>query len=123
MIDFVVVSSDLRPYVLDTRVKRGAELSIDHHLVVSWLHWWGRMPIRPGRPKRVVRVCWERLSESPVRRSFNSHLRQRFNHVLGEVGDIESEWAMFSASIVEAADRSCGHKVVGACRGGNRFRG
>ncbi|KAI3364616.1 hypothetical protein L3Q82_011395 [Scortum barcoo] len=35
MIDFVVVSSDLRPYVLDTRVKRGAELSTDHHLV-----WW-----------------------------------------------------------------------------------
>ncbi|KAI3377438.1 hypothetical protein L3Q82_008416 [Scortum barcoo] len=34
MIDFVVVSSDLRPYVLDTRVKRGAELSTDHHLVV-----------------------------------------------------------------------------------------
>uniref|UniRef100_A0A8C4SWR2 Endonuclease/exonuclease/phosphatase domain-containing protein n=1 Tax=Erpetoichthys calabaricus TaxID=27687 RepID=A0A8C4SWR2_ERPCA len=37
MIDFVVVSSDLRPHVLDTRVKRGAELSTDHHLVVSWL--------------------------------------------------------------------------------------
>ncbi|KAI3366039.1 hypothetical protein L3Q82_009866 [Scortum barcoo] len=33
MINFVVVSSDLRPYVLDTRVKRGAELSTDHHLV------------------------------------------------------------------------------------------
>ncbi|KAK3544363.1 hypothetical protein QTP86_009740 [Hemibagrus guttatus] len=29
----VVVSSDLRPHVLDTRVKRGAELSTDHHLV------------------------------------------------------------------------------------------
>ena len=27
MIEFVVVSSDLRPYVLDTRVKRGSELS------------------------------------------------------------------------------------------------
>ncbi|KAK3527969.1 hypothetical protein QTP86_013084 [Hemibagrus guttatus] len=35
MIDLVVVSSDLRPHVLDTRVKRGAELSTDHHLV-----WW-----------------------------------------------------------------------------------
>ncbi|KAK0137434.1 Craniofacial development protein 2 [Merluccius polli] len=35
MIDFVVVSSDLRPHVLDTRAKRGAELSTDHHLVVS----------------------------------------------------------------------------------------
>ena len=119
MIDFVIVSSDLRPYVLDTRVKRGAELSTDHYLVVSWLRWWGRMPVRPGRPKRVVRVCWERLAESPVRRSFNSHLRQNFEHIPGEVGDIESEWTMFRSSIVEAAYLSCGRKVVGACRGGN----
>ncbi|TWW77402.1 putative RNA-directed DNA polymerase from transposon BS [Takifugu flavidus] len=47
MIDFVVVSLDLRPHVLDTRVKRGSELSTDHHLVVSWLRWWGRMPDSP----------------------------------------------------------------------------
>uniref|UniRef100_A0A8C6KS93 Endonuclease/exonuclease/phosphatase domain-containing protein n=1 Tax=Nothobranchius furzeri TaxID=105023 RepID=A0A8C6KS93_NOTFU len=119
MIDFVVVSSDLRPHVLDTRVKRGAELSTDHYLVVSWLRWWGRMPVRPGRPKRIARVCWERLAESPVRRSFNSHLRQNFQNVPGEAGDIESEWTLFRASIVEAADRSCGRRIVGACRGGN----
>uniref|UniRef100_A0A3B4UH58 Reverse transcriptase domain-containing protein n=1 Tax=Seriola dumerili TaxID=41447 RepID=A0A3B4UH58_SERDU len=37
MIDFVVVLSDLRPHVLDTRVKRGAELSTDHHLAMSWI--------------------------------------------------------------------------------------
>ncbi|KAI3377201.1 hypothetical protein L3Q82_009116 [Scortum barcoo] len=54
MIDFVVVSSDLRPYVLDTRVKRGAELSTDHHLVVSWLRWQRRKLDRPGRPKRML---------------------------------------------------------------------
>ncbi|TWW74534.1 hypothetical protein D4764_14G0005370, partial [Takifugu flavidus] len=119
MIDFVVVSLDLWPHVLDTRVKRGAELSTDHHLVVSWLQWWGRMPDRPGRPKRIVRVCWEGLAESPVRRSFNSHIRESFDHVPGEVGDIESEWTMFRASIVEAADQCCGRKVVGVCRGGN----
>ena len=35
------------------------------------------------------------------------------------MGDIESEWAMFRTSIVEAADRSCGCQVVGACCGGN----
>ncbi|KAK0139279.1 LINE-1 reverse transcriptase [Merluccius polli] len=119
MIDFVVVSLDLRPHVLDTWAKRGAKLSTDHHLVVSWLQWWGRMPVRPGRPKRIVRVCWEHLAESPVRESFNSHLRESFDHVPGEAGDIESEWAMFCASIVKAADRSCGRKVVGACHGGN----
>ncbi|TWW76609.1 hypothetical protein D4764_13G0012710 [Takifugu flavidus] len=103
MIDFVVVSSDLRPHVLDTRVKRGAELSTDHQMV-------GKDSGQSGRPKRVVRVCWERLAESPVRRSFNSHLRESFDRVPGEAG---------AASIVEVADRCCSHKVVGACHGGN----
>uniref|UniRef100_A0A8C6LI15 Endonuclease/exonuclease/phosphatase domain-containing protein n=1 Tax=Nothobranchius furzeri TaxID=105023 RepID=A0A8C6LI15_NOTFU len=119
MIDFVVVSSDLRLHVLDTRVKRGAELSTDHYLLVSWLRWWRRMPVRPGRPKRIVRVCWERLAKSPVRKSFNFHLRQNFQNVPGEAGDIESEWTLFRDSIVEAADRSCGRRIIGACRGGN----
>ncbi|XP_054643965.1 uncharacterized protein LOC129188028 [Dunckerocampus dactyliophorus] len=118
MNDFVVVSSDLRPHVLDTRVKRGAQLSTDHHLVMSWIRWRGRMPDRPGRPKRVVRVCWERLAESPVRRVFSSHLRQSFSCIPGEDEDIESEWALFRASIAEAANRSCGRKVVSASRGG-----
>jgi hypothetical protein len=119
MIDFVVVSSDLRPRVSDTRVKRGAELSTDHHLVVSWIRWQGRKPVRPGRPKRVVRVCWERLVDPSVSRVFNSHLRTSFSRIPREVGDMESEWTMFSSSIVDAAVRSCGRKVSGACRGGN----
>uniref|UniRef100_A0A671UIZ1 Endonuclease/exonuclease/phosphatase domain-containing protein n=1 Tax=Sparus aurata TaxID=8175 RepID=A0A671UIZ1_SPAAU len=119
MIDFVVMSSDLRPYVLDTRVKRGAELSTDHHLVVSWIRWRGRKPDRPGRPKRIVRVCWERLAEPSAREIFNSHLRESFDQIPREAGDIESEWTMFSTSIVDAAVRSCGRKVSGACRGGN----
>ncbi|KAI3356703.1 hypothetical protein L3Q82_003389 [Scortum barcoo] len=119
MIDFVVVSSDLRPYVLDTRIKRGAELSTDHHLVVSWIRWQRRKLDRPGRPKRIVRVCWERLAEPSVREVFNSHLRKSFSQIPREAGDIESEWTMFSAFIVDAAVRSCGRKVSGACRGGN----
>ncbi len=117
MTDFVVISSDLRPYVLDTRVRRGAELSTDHHLVVSWIRWWGRKLDRLRRPKCTVRVCWERLAESPVREIFNSHLRWSFDRIPRESGDIESEWTMFSTSIVDAATRSCDRKVSGACRG------
>ncbi len=119
MIDFVVVSSDLRPYVLDTRVRRGAELSTDNHLVVSWIRWWGRKLDRLGRPKCTVRVYWERLAESPIREIFNCHLRQSFDRIPRESGDIESEWTMFSTSIVDAAALSCGHKVSGACHGSN----
>ena len=69
MIDFVIVSSDLRPYILDTRVKRGAELSTDHHLVASWVRW--KLLDRPGKPKRVVQVNWECLDEAPVRKTLH----------------------------------------------------
>lgn len=55
MIDFVVTSSDLW-YVLDTQVKRGAELSADHHLVATWIRGWGRLTDGPGKPKHAVRV-------------------------------------------------------------------
>ncbi|XP_077956447.1 uncharacterized protein LOC120824534 [Gasterosteus aculeatus] len=119
IIDFVIVSSDLRPHVLDTRVKRGAELSTDHHLVVSWVRGWGKTRDRPGNPKRVVRVNWERLEEAPVQKIFNSHLRRSFSHIPVEVGDIEPEWSMFKTSIAEAAAVSCGLKVLDASRGGN----
>lgn len=62
MIDFVVISSDLRQYVLDTRV------------------------------------------------STESHLWKNFSCTSGRLGT--SEWAMFKASIVEAATRSCGQKAT-----------
>ena len=39
-------------------MKRGAELSTDQHLVVSWIHWQGRKLDRPGRPKHIVRRAW-----------------------------------------------------------------
>uniref|UniRef100_A0AAV2LWB4 Endonuclease/exonuclease/phosphatase domain-containing protein n=1 Tax=Knipowitschia caucasica TaxID=637954 RepID=A0AAV2LWB4_KNICA len=88
-------------------------------VVVSWMRWQGKKPVRPGRPKRIVRVCWERLAEPPVRRTFNSHLRESFSQVPAEEGDMESEWTMFSASIADAAARNCGRKVSGAGPGGN----
>ena len=119
MIDFVIVSSDLKPCVLDTRVKRGAELSTDHHLVVSWFRWRVKPRDRPGKPKRVVRVNWERLEEEPVQRDFNSHLLQSFSSIPVEVGDIEHEWSVFKTSLAEAAAKSCGLRALGTSRGGN----
>ncbi|KAK3516227.1 hypothetical protein QTP70_006372 [Hemibagrus guttatus] len=63
------------------------------------------MPDRLGRPKRIVRVCWERLADPSVWRVFNSHLREIFNQIPREVGDIESEWTMFFSCIFKKGDR------------------
>ena len=67
MIDFVVVSSELRLYVLDTQAKRGAELSPAGGE-------FDPLAGEEARPKQVGRVCWECLAEDPVKMVFNSHL-------------------------------------------------
>lgn len=85
IIYWVVVSADLLPFVLDTWVKREAELSSDHHVVVSWTIWQGRKLDRPGRSKWTGRFYWERLFEDPVRMVFSTHLRKSFD-ILGVAG-------------------------------------
>lgn len=74
---------------------------------------------QPDIPNDIVKVSWEHLAVSPVRRSFNSHLLPPFAHIQGEAGDNESQRTMFCTSIIKAADQSCGLKVVGAYHGGN----
>ena len=39
------------------------------------------------------------LLQSPVRKSFNSHLQESFNHVPVAVGDIEIEWTMLPVAV------------------------
>ena len=91
-------------------------------LITTW--WWVGCDGGGGCRSDLAdpNVLWGSAGnvwQSLLSESFNSHLRESFDHVPGEAGDIESKWAMLRTSIVKAADRSCGHKVVGACHGGN----
>ena len=54
----------------------------------------------PDRPERVVKVNWE-----PVNEIFNTHIVESFLHVLGEVGDMGSEWAMFRVSMTNNTEK------------------
>lgn len=52
------------------------------------------------------------LVEESVRKIFNSHLRKNFKHIQAEERYIESEWAIFHASIAEAPTLTCGCNVA-----------
>ena len=84
MIDFVVMLSDLRPDVLETWVKKRADLLTNHHLVGSWLWWLGRMPVDPTDPKM--------LGGSAARRRLNSHLRCCGCKVVGACRGTPNHW-------------------------------
>lgn len=97
-----------------TQVKRGADLSTNHHLVLSWIR-------KSGRPKPIVRVCWELMAEPSAREVFNSHIQKIFSQIPREAGDIESKWTTFSASITDVAALSCGSNFFGARHGGKFY--
>lgn len=66
---------------------------------------------------RQAQTHWESLLRTTswaLSVFFNFHLRENNYKILEEVWDIESEWTLFSTSMVDAAVRSCGHKMVPA---------
>ena len=70
--DFCIISSDLFSEVLDIRVKREAELSTDHHLVVCSLRiskpWLNRKSLRSNV---VYKIKWEALVDRDVNNSLH----------------------------------------------------
>lgn len=87
MIDYIVVSSDLWPYVRDTRVKRG-----EHHLKMNSIRRQGRLLDNVENPENMFQP---------------SPLEQIFLHP-GDVEDTKSEWTVFKASIAKEAVKRCG---------------
>ena len=76
LIDFCVVSSDLFSDVLDVRVKRGAELLTDHHLVLCSLRLSKPWPSkRSNRSSVTYRIKWEALEDKEVRKQFASSIQ------------------------------------------------
>ena len=111
LIDFFIVSSDLFSDVLDVRVKRGAELSTDHHLVVCSLRLLKPWPNRrSNRPSVTYRIKWEALEDKEVRKQFVSTISSKFRQLPDVSEDIEKEWLLFTSTIILSAAESCERK-------------
>ena len=111
LIDFCIVSSDLLSDVLDVRVKRGAELSTDHHLVVCSLRLSKSWPNkRSNRSSVTQRIKWETLADKEVRKQFAPSISSKFRQLLDVSEDIEKEWLLFRSAIISSAAESCGRK-------------
>ena len=81
-INFCIVSSDLFSDVLDVLVKRGVELSTDHHLVVCSLRLSKPRPNRKlNRSFVTYWIKWEALEDKEVRKQFTSSISSKFRKV------------------------------------------
>ena len=79
IIDFCNVSVDLFSSVVDVRVKRGAKLSTDHHLVVCILRGLNHPRTRKQfRARRAYRIKLELPADKKVRHIFVSKVASLF---------------------------------------------
>ena len=91
--DFCIVSADLFSTVSNVRVKRGVELSTDHHLDVCTLK-----PLRKRkifRPRETYRIKWESLADIEERTAFAGNIASKFKEHPASTYDIETEWRLF----------------------------
>ena len=92
IIDFCIVSANLFSSVVDVCVKRGAELSTDHHLVVCILRGLNHPRTRKQfRAQRAYRVKWELLVNKKVRHTFASKVASLFRELHEYIEDIKTE--------------------------------
>ena len=113
LIDFIITSDNVRHTVMDVRVKRGAELATDHHLVVSTLDLSSNEPLRKIKPKNNHRIKWEALPEEETRQNFEKKIDQRYSQLSPTATDIESKWNTFKTTLINVATTTCGVKCVG----------
>ena len=119
VIDFCIVSADLFSTVSDVRVKKGAELSTDDHLVVFTLK--ALKPLKKRKtfqPRETYRIKWESLADKEVRTAFADNMASKFKELPPSTEDIETEWCLFRTAVITSATgiNCCGRKRVGGRR-------
>ena len=91
IIDFCIASADLFSSVVDVHVKRGAELSTDHHLVVCILRGLNHSRTRKRfREQRAYRLKWELLADKKVRHTYASKVASLFRKLPDYIEDVET---------------------------------
>ena len=113
IIDFCIVSVDLLSSVVNVCVKRRAELSTNHYLVICILRGLNHSRTRKRfRARRVYRIKWELLANKKVRHTFASKVASLFRVLPEYTKDVETEWDLFKSAVIISAASSCGCKRV-----------
>ena len=112
VIDSCIVAAEVFCSVLDVRVKRSAELSINHHLVVCNLHL--EKPTgstQTCRARRPYQIKCQALADKNVFRTFADNVSSLFWE-LPEC-TAEEEWRLFKTAVASSTTRVCGWKRLG----------
>ena len=105
-IDHITITKKLRRVLLDVRVKRGADINSDHHLLVGEFRM--KLAAKKKTDNKVQRRFEIRkLQNSKIRQELGITLRNRFQ-ALEEGKNIDEKWARCKNAITDTCEQVLG---------------
>jgi len=112
VLDYFIVSKELKGSVVDVRVKRGVEIGSYHHLVIMRMD---KNKLGLAISKRWMRSMFklrtEKLQMEDVKHAFLAKLHEKY--VEQDGCSLEEEWSQLKGWIVETAEEVVGRRKCG----------
>ena len=120
IIDYILVSKDLRRYVMNTRVFRGFEIESDHYMVGCTLRINGFVIGDKGNHQvKCTRIKTEAFKDDSIQEQFREGVVKGFYDKDGaeKVSGVEEEWNNYRDTLVNVGKKVLGETV---CKSGKR---
>jgi hypothetical protein len=104
IIDYTIANKKIWPYVTDTRVCRGAEVDIDHFLVLCKIRTpklYSQKKIQKKVEERKFKV--QLLQQESIRKLYTNGLKEQ---IKPRAGDVEIDWVNLREAVKQAACES-----------------
>lgn len=115
IIDYVIFDSDIKKYVHDVKVIRGAELSTDHKLLIAKTKF---RKIKKETVKRYRRIKTEELQNEECAKVYTEILSGRIEEWENRVDErnLHENWNSLKEIILMTAKEVCTEKIVNTSR-------
>lgn len=114
IIDYVIINKDRRKEVLDTRVKRGAEIYSDHYLVMSKIrvirHEKAQL-LKKDINKKKTKIRTYKLNETAIAKQYMDLTEREFSLITVDT-NLENMWTFFKNTLLKIAKETCGTILI-----------
>lgn len=109
IIDYILTPRENRRSIMDVRVKRGAEIYSDHHLLVARIKQRD-IEIKKTKEERHTAIRTYRLRDTKTATKYQQAAHKNIERKINEIkrADAQQGWSIFKEAIITAAKETCG---------------
>ena len=114
IIDLIIVTSSLFYSTMNVRVKRGAEIFSDHHLVIAKMRLLTEESKRKETEKKTTKIKIEELSKTEVKLLYQARIQTCISEIQidPDISTLDEKWQQYKKILLNCAEETCGRKQI-----------